>query len=190
MAIRHFYRGIQVLFIVSRCRIRVWWYRGELTLAACIRHNHTGPSPGVMVWGALGYTSQSPLVRTDSETLRFIRFLEGRQSVHDEERSGRPSLINDDLVERVLENRRFTITELSSHFLQISRSLFHEIVTKYLLLKKLCASPDLASSDFHVFLHHKKFLSSGERFGNDEELKTFATRRFHSQAAGFYDRGI
>ncbi|KAJ4431887.1 hypothetical protein ANN_20493, partial [Periplaneta americana] len=39
--------------------------------------------------------------------------------------SGRPSLINDDHVELVwqyiMENRRFTITELSSHFPQISR---------------------------------------------------------------------
>ena len=51
-------------------------------------------------------------------------------------------------------------------------------------------NPDLAPSDFHVFLHLKKFLSSGERFGNDEELKTSVTRWFHSQAAEFYDRGI
>ncbi|KAJ4439971.1 hypothetical protein ANN_08102 [Periplaneta americana] len=51
-------------------------------------------------------------------------------------------------------------------------------------------SPDLAPSDFHVFLHLKKFLSSGERFGNDEELKTSVIRWFHSQAAEFYDRGI
>ncbi|KAJ4451655.1 hypothetical protein ANN_03124, partial [Periplaneta americana] len=240
---------------------------------------------------------------------------EGCQSVHDEERSGRPSLINDDCVELVrqciMENRCFTITELSSHFPQISRSLLHEIVTKHLLFKKVCArwvpknltpehkmqhlgaaltflqryhddgdefldrivmgdetwishftletkqqsmhwwhsgspvrtkfkqtlsvlkvmcmvfwdrrafcsltsfqectaavltefswelfdhppySPDLRSglapSDFHVFLHLKKFLSSGERFGNDEELKTSVTHWFHSQAAEFYDRGI
>ncbi|KAJ4441014.1 hypothetical protein ANN_10863 [Periplaneta americana] len=51
---------------------------------------------------------------------------ESRQSVHDEERSGRTSLINSDRVELVrqciMENRRFTITELSSHFPQISRS--------------------------------------------------------------------
>ncbi|KAJ4449728.1 hypothetical protein ANN_01132 [Periplaneta americana] len=246
------------------------------------------------------------------------QFSEGRQSVHDEERSGRPSLINDDPVELlrqcIMENRRFTITELSSHFPQISRSLLHEIVTKHLLFKKVCArwvsknltpehkmqrlgaaltflqryhddgdkfldrivtgdgtwishftsetsssqciggivdlrkgillidflprgetvnamfavfhsngvvllhdnarprtarrkaafltefgwelfeqppySPDLAPSDFHVFLHLKKFLSSGKRFGNDEELKTSVTRWFHSQAAEFYDRWI
>ncbi|KAJ4427740.1 hypothetical protein ANN_25393 [Periplaneta americana] len=249
-----------------------------------------------------------------------MQFTEGRQIVHDEERSGRPSLINDrvELVRQcIMENRRFTITELSSHFPQISRSLLHEIVTKHLLFKKVCArivmgdktwishftpetkqqsmhwqhsgspvrmkfkqtlsvrkvmctvfwdrkgillidflprgesvnadlycetlrklrraiqnkrrgmltagvvllhdnarphtarctaavltefgwdlldhppySPDLAPSDFHVFLHLKKFLSSGERFGNDEELKTSVTRWFHSQAAEFYDRGI
>nr|XP_042912071.1 histone-lysine N-methyltransferase SETMAR-like [Parasteatoda tepidariorum] len=51
-------------------------------------------------------------------------------------------------------------------------------------------SPDLAPSDFHVFLHLKKFLSSGERFGNDEEPKMSVTRWFHSQAAEFYDSGM
>ncbi|GFV86121.1 uncharacterized protein TNCV_671181 [Trichonephila clavipes] len=63
------------------------------------------------------------------------QFLEGCQSVHNEERSGRPSLIKVDLVElvrqRVMENRHFTITELSSQFIQISQSLLHEIVTKH-----------------------------------------------------------
>ena len=43
----------------------------------------------------------------------------GRQHVHDE-RSGMPSIIMDDLVvlvwERIMENRHFTITKLSSHF--------------------------------------------------------------------------
>ncbi|GFW93954.1 uncharacterized protein TNCV_4812721 [Trichonephila clavipes] len=49
---------------------------------------------------------------------------------------------------------------------------------------------DLAPSDFHVFLHLKKFLFSGERFGDDEELKTSVTHWFRSQAAEFYDRVI
>lgn len=44
-------------------RIRVWRHRGERSLPACIRHRHTGPSPGVMVWGGIGYTSRTPLVR-------------------------------------------------------------------------------------------------------------------------------
>ena len=46
--------------------------------------------------------------------------------MQDEVRSGRPSLVNDDLVckvnERVRDNRRFTISDLSLHFPQISRT--------------------------------------------------------------------
>ncbi|KAJ4451673.1 hypothetical protein ANN_03143 [Periplaneta americana] len=92
-----------------------------------------------------------PNIMSKQMVRRWCRqFSEGRQSVHDEERSGRPTLINDDRVELVrqciMENRRFTITELSSHFPQISRSLLHEIVTKHLLLKKCvpggCRKPD------------------------------------------------
>ena len=55
-------------------RIRVWRHRGERTLEACIRHRHTGVSPDVMVWGAIGYTSRSPLVRIDG-TLNSGRYI-------------------------------------------------------------------------------------------------------------------
>ena len=51
-------------------------------------------------------------------------FKEGRENVHDETRSGRLSLVNDDLVskvnERVRDDRRFTISDLSLHFPQIT----------------------------------------------------------------------
>ncbi len=44
-------------------------------------------------------------------------FNEGRENVHDEARIGRPSLVNADLVrkvnERVRDDRRFTISDLS-----------------------------------------------------------------------------
>ncbi|UYV61166.1 hypothetical protein LAZ67_1003682 [Cordylochernes scorpioides] len=46
--------------------ISVWCHRGEGILPACIRYRHTGLSPGVMLWGAIGYTSRSPLVRIPS----------------------------------------------------------------------------------------------------------------------------
>ncbi|GFX59784.1 transposable element Tcb1 transposase [Trichonephila clavipes] len=52
-------------FIASRGCIRVWWHCDERTLAVCIRHNYTGRLPGVIVWGAIGYTSRSPLVRIE-----------------------------------------------------------------------------------------------------------------------------
>jgi hypothetical protein len=72
-------------------------------------------------------------VMFDSMVRRWVRhFNEGRENVHDDSRSGRPSVVNEDLAraveEKIQENRRFTILSLSLHFPQISRSLLHEIV--------------------------------------------------------------
>jgi len=51
------------------------------------------------------------------------------KNVHDEARSGRRSLVNDDLVRKVNEivrdDRRFTVSDLSLHFPQISRTLLY-----------------------------------------------------------------
>jgi hypothetical protein len=49
-------------------------------------------------------------------------------------------------------------------------------------------SPDLAPSDFHVFLHPKTFLG-GWRFHDDNEVKEAVNTWFASQAASFYDAG-
>ena len=71
---------------------------------------------------------------SDGMVRKWVRmFNEGRENVHDEARSGRPSLVNDDLVrkinERVRDDRRFTISDLSLHFPQISRTLLYDIVS-------------------------------------------------------------
>ena len=70
-------------------------------------------------------------------------FNEERENVHDDPRSGRPSVVNEDLVraveEKMWENRRFAITSLSLHFPQIPWSLLHEIVSDKLKFRKLCA---------------------------------------------------
>jgi len=65
---------------------------------------------------------------SDGMVRKWVRmFNEGRQNVHDDARSGHPSLVNDDLVrklnERVRDDRRLTISDLSLHFSQISRAL-------------------------------------------------------------------
>jgi transposase len=56
-------------------------------------------------------------------------FSEGRVNVHNEDGSGRPSLVTADLFdqvnEKIRENRRFTMSELSTHFPHTSRSLLH-----------------------------------------------------------------
>ncbi|GFT24911.1 transposable element Tcb1 transposase [Trichonephila clavipes] len=56
--------------------IRVGLHRGERKLAAGIHLRHTSPSSGVMVWGAIGYTSRSPLVHIDG-ILNNARYISG-----------------------------------------------------------------------------------------------------------------
>jgi len=74
---------------------------------------------------------------SDGMVRKWVRmFNEGRENVHDEARSGRPYLVNDDLLrkvnERVRDDRRFTISDLSLHFPQISRTVLYDIVSSHL----------------------------------------------------------
>jgi len=71
---------------------------------------------------------------SDGMVRKWVRmFNEGQENVHDEVRNGCPSSVNDDLVckvnERVRDDRRFTISDLSLHFPQISRTLLYDIVS-------------------------------------------------------------
>jgi hypothetical protein len=98
-----------------------------------------------------------PNVMSDSKVRQWCRlFKEGRTNVHDEERSGRPSVINDDLVVKVFDHPPY--------------------------------SPDLAPSDYHLFMHLKQWLAS-QSFEDADRLKTGVTTWFKSLAADFYDTG-
>jgi len=73
-------------------------------------------------------------VMSDGMVRKWVRmFSEGRENMHDKARSGRPSLVNDGLVckvnERVCDDRRFTNSDLSLHFLQISSTQLYDIVS-------------------------------------------------------------
>jgi len=73
-------------------------------------------------------------VMSDGMVRKWVRmFNGGRENVHDEARSGRPSLVNGDLVrkfnERVRDDRHFTISDLSLQFPQNSRTLLYDIVS-------------------------------------------------------------
>ncbi|GBN41322.1 hypothetical protein AVEN_93684-1, partial [Araneus ventricosus] len=50
-------------------------------------------------------------------------------------------------------------------------------------------SPDLAPSDFHLFLKLKEFLG-GKRFGSNEELENAVTTWLNELAIEEYDMGI
>ena len=81
---------------------------------------------------------------SDGMVRKWVRmFNEGREKVHDEARSGLPSLVNDDMVckvnERVRDDRCFTISDLSLHFPQVSRALLYDFVSSHLGYRKVCA---------------------------------------------------
>jgi len=74
---------------------------------------------------------------SDGIVRKWVRmFNEGRENVHDEARSGRPFLVNDNLVrkfnERVRDDGRFTVSDLSLQFPQISRTVLYDIVSIHL----------------------------------------------------------
>ena len=50
-------------------------------------------------------------------------------------------------------------------------------------------SPDLAPSDFHLFLHLKKLLG-GKRLDGDDDLKDTVQKWLTSKAAAFYEEDI
>ncbi|GBN03054.1 hypothetical protein AVEN_169993-1 [Araneus ventricosus] len=83
-------------------------------------------------------------VMTDGMVRKWVRqFNDGCTNVHDEARSGRPSVVNDGLVakvnEKIRENRRLTIRMLFDEFPQISKTILHQIVTNRLNYRKLCS---------------------------------------------------
>ncbi|GFW71680.1 transposable element Tcb1 transposase [Trichonephila clavipes] len=43
-------------------------------LNSCVMHHHTGPAPGITVWGGIGYHSRTPLVRI-AGTLNSQRYI-------------------------------------------------------------------------------------------------------------------
>jgi len=67
-------------------------------------------------------------------------FPEGRTDVHDEQRSGRLSLISDDLLQEtegeIRANRRMTIRELHHIIPEVSKTTIHETMTGKLGYRK------------------------------------------------------
>ncbi|KAJ4436850.1 hypothetical protein ANN_16982 [Periplaneta americana] len=96
---------------------------------------------------------------SDGMVRRWVRkFKEGRVSVHDEQHTGRPSLVNDNLhLKKFLGGQRFDGDDTQN---LISKFGWEQI-------DHPPYSPDLVPSDFHLFLHLKKFLG-GQRFDGDD----------------------
>ncbi|GFU20501.1 histone-lysine N-methyltransferase SETMAR [Trichonephila clavipes] len=85
-----------------------------------------------------------PNAMSSSKVHKWVRaFKDGRENVLDEPRSGRPSVITDDLVkavdEKIREDRRFTFSTLALKFPNVGRTTLHKVVSEKLKFRKLCA---------------------------------------------------
>ncbi|GBM86930.1 hypothetical protein AVEN_129016-1 [Araneus ventricosus] len=94
--------------------------------------------------GGSRYSKQRNVTQVLKQVGKWVRqFNDGRTNVHDEARSGRPSVVNDGLVakvnEKIRENRRSTIRMLFDEFPRISKTVLHENVTSCLNYRKLCS---------------------------------------------------
>jgi len=93
-------------------------------------------------------------------------FSEGRTDVHDEQRSGRPSLISDELFQEsegeIRTNRCVTIRELHHIIPEVSKTTIHEAVAEKLGYSKLCVQwvPKMLTDD-----HKTKRMGSALKFG-------------------------
>ncbi|GFW49403.1 histone-lysine N-methyltransferase SETMAR [Trichonephila clavipes] len=75
---------------------------------------------------------------------QWIRvFKDGRTNIHEESRSGRPSVVSADLIKETNKKirllRNFPIPQLSGHFPNISQTVLYETVTETLGNRKFCA---------------------------------------------------
>lgn len=142
----------------------------------------------------------------------------GRTNVHDEERSGRPS-VSDAIVQAVeaemLKNRRATIRDLEEKLGGVcSSETIRHILVNNLQYHKVCArphtanvtldllkkfgweiidhppySPDVAPSDYHMFPALKKHLG-GKKFDSDAEVQKEVNTWLHEADGEWYSAGI
>ena len=132
---------------------------------------------------------------SDGMVRKCVRmFNEGRENVHDEARSARPSLVNNALArkvnERMRDNRRFTISDLSLHFPQISRTLLYDIVSRHLgywrphsmrrVYTNLCPATTSASiMAVNMWKNSLKNVESGNNKILNENLLDFFTAKLY-----------
>ncbi|GBM52926.1 Histone-lysine N-methyltransferase SETMAR [Araneus ventricosus] len=84
-----------------------------------------------------------PNILSEGVVRQWVRFFKnGRTNIHDESRSERPSVVSADLIkenETIRLLRNFTISQLSEHLPNISRTVLYETVTGKSGYRKFCA---------------------------------------------------
>ena len=89
------------------------------------------------------FTVYGNFMNRQNVTKGAVNSPKGKTDVHDEQRSSRPSLISDDLLQEIegeiRVNRSVTIRELHHIIPEVSKTTIHQAVTEKLGYRKLCA---------------------------------------------------
>jgi hypothetical protein len=89
-------------------------------------------------------------------------FIDGQTNVHDEEQSGQPSVVSDDIVQsvdqEVCERQCFTIPSLLCKFQEISLTVLYKIITVRLDNHDLCTRWVLKMVKKQRMALHSRFL--------------------------------
>ncbi|GBO26194.1 hypothetical protein AVEN_213794-1 [Araneus ventricosus] len=85
-----------------------------------------------------------PNIMSEGVVRQWVRFFrDGRTNIHDESRSGRPSVVSADLIKEIDKKirlfRNFTFIQLSEHLPNNSQTVLYETVTGKLGYRKFCA---------------------------------------------------
>ena len=81
-----------------------------------------------------------PAIMSEGKVRKWCRdFQNGRANVHNEARSGRPSIQTDDIVDQVNQKLRLTISALANEFPRVARTSVYRIVTEKLGYRKFWA---------------------------------------------------
>ncbi|GFX50722.1 transposable element Tc1 transposase [Trichonephila clavipes] len=134
-------------------RIRVWRHRGERMLNSCVMHHHTGPAPGIMVWGGIGYHSCTFPVRIAStlncqryisEVLKPVVFpyLQGLATAIFQQDNARPHVAR--IVRRFFVKHQIELLPWSARFLDLSpiENMWSMVAQRLTQITPPAATPD------------------------------------------------
>ncbi|UYV81499.1 hypothetical protein LAZ67_20001366 [Cordylochernes scorpioides] len=137
----------------SSSQIRVWRHRGERMLNSCVMHRHTGPAPGIMVWGGIGYHSRTSLVRIAGtlNTQRYISevlepvvlpYLQGLSTAIFQQDNARPPMTR--IVQRFFVNRQieFHLWPARSPELSPIENMWSMVAQRLTQITSPAATPD------------------------------------------------
>uniref|UniRef100_A0A8R1EI36 Histone-lysine N-methyltransferase SETMAR n=1 Tax=Caenorhabditis japonica TaxID=281687 RepID=A0A8R1EI36_CAEJA len=148
-------------------------------------------------------TAVSPTADVSLMRLRnwFARFQLGEKCFEDNNRCGRPTTLNNDLLRHQLASLALALREKRPR--RSAVHLLHDSARRHVTkatqakLQELHwdtvshppYSPDIAPSDYHLFRPLKLFLKE-KRFAKYEDLKIAVLDFFDSQSAAFWKKGI